>query len=183
MTEPALTPAPNLPAEAVSTHAEAFPFTRQLLSVAGHLETLRTANRRGPLAVLRRLGTDPDYIPPQVFWDIADRYEIARHEEDFWLAIMPLMVRHPHRFDLPSGRALAAAGVSAPRIERWLRLDRNSARREAGRLLSHLGDGGLDWTRFGPLLRFWTEDQRRSLAREFFLSTEYRQRKATGDAK
>lgn len=151
------------------------PFTRQLVGVAGYVEALK----RGPRAMLRRLGANPDHIPPQVFWDIVDRYGIARHEEDFWLAVVPLMVQHPHQFGNPPGRALAGAGVSAARVERWLRLDRAAAFDAASRLLSHLGDGGLDWTRLGPLLRYWNDDQRRGFARDFFLSPGYRQRTAT----
>lgn len=175
MSNPALQ-APHAPnARMAAADDRALSFTRQLLGVADYVKALK----RGPRAVLRRLNADPDRIPPQVFWDVADRYGIQRHEEDFWLAVVPLMVLHPHRSDLPPGRALAAAGVSAARVERWLRLDRDGALREAGRLLSHLGDGGLDWTRLGPLLRYWSDDQRRSFARDFFLSPEYRQRKAT----
>lgn len=163
------------------------PLIRRLWGVAGYVA--RENLPRGPRAQLRRLEADPARIPPQVFWDLVDRYGIERgEEEDFWLQVVPLMVRHPHEPGSLPGAALARAGVSAARVERWLRLDRAGARREAGRLLSHLGDGGLDWpgsrygwnVGFGPLLHDWTAEQRRAFARQFFLSPDYRQRKARG---
>ncbi|HET8656967.1 MAG TPA: type I-E CRISPR-associated protein Cse2/CasB [Longimicrobiaceae bacterium] len=153
-------------------------FRDQVLGISGYVGALR----RGPRAELRRVEADPDHIPPQVFWDIVERYGIRERDESFWLSILPLMVRYPHRFDLSPGRALAAAGVSPARIERWLRLDRDGARRQAGRLLSHLKDGGLDWIRFAYLLRGWSDEQRRGFARDFFLSPEYRKRQAGDDA-
>jgi hypothetical protein len=155
--------------------AEPLSFPRQLRGVAGYVENLP----RGPRAVLRRLSASEERIPPQVFWDIAERYQIQERDEPFWLVVIALIVKHPHEPGLAPGIALARAGVSAARLERWLRLDRPAALRDADRLLSHLGDGGLDWTRFGPLLRFWTEDARRELARHFFRSPEYRQRVST----
>jgi CRISPR type I-E-associated protein CasB/Cse2 len=125
---------------------------------------------------------DSQNIPPQIFWIVVERFGIQEQDEAFWLAILPLMVRHPHRFDLSPGRALAAAGVSAARIERWLRLDIHGARREVKRLLSHLKDGGVDWVSLAYLLRDWSDPQRRGFAREFFLSSEYRQRQTGDDA-
>jgi len=163
------------------------PLLRKLWGIAGYVS--RDTLPRGPRAELRRLSTDPARIPPQVFWSLVDRYEIGRDEEEFWLRVIPLMVLHPHDPKTAPGVALARAGVSPARIERWLRLDRESARREAGRLLSHLGDAGLDWAGqrsgwkvgLGPLMHDWTESQRRDFARQFFLSPEYRKRKTTGD--
>lgn len=154
-------------------------FRDQVLGIAGYVGALR----RGPRAVLRRLDAGDETIPPQVFWDVVERYNIRESDESFWLAVLPLMVRHEHRFDRTPGRALAAASVSAARVERWLRLDAAAAaRREAGRLLSHLKGEGFDWTRFALLLRFWTEDERRRFARDFFLSPEYRQRQTKGES-
>lgn len=162
----------------VSTPTEALGFRDQILGAAGYVSTLQ----RGPRAVLRRMGADSDRIPPQQFWNVVERYGIRSEDEDFWLTVLPLMVRHEHRFDRTPGRALAQAGVSAARIERWLRLDRAGARAEAGRLLSQLKGEGFDWIRFAALLRFWSEDERRRFARDFFLSLEYRQRQTTGDS-
>lgn len=157
--------------------AEPLSFPRQLVGVARYVEKGNLP--RGPRAVLRRLSASEEKIPPQVFWDIAERYQIHERDEPFWLQVIPLMVKHPHEPGLAPGVALARAGVSAPRLERWLRLDRDDALRDAARLISHLGDGGFDWARFGTLLRFWTEDARRDLARQFFRSPEYRQRVST----
>ncbi len=158
-------------------------FRDQVLGVASYVAALRRANRRGPLAVMRRLKTGPHQIPPQVFWDITEKFQIrGRENEDFWLAVLPLMVRYPHGFDRTPGRALAAARVCAARVERWLRLDAAAARREAGRLLSHLKGEGLDWIKLAYLLRDWSDEQRRGFARDFFLSPEYRQRQTKGDS-
>lgn len=142
-------------------------FTRaqQLTGVAGYIKRLRP----GPRAELRRLSPDSAAVPPKVFWDIVDRYRIRESDETYWISVIPLMVRHPHVPTAP-GRALARAKVSAARVERWLRLDRDGARRSAGRVLSQLKQGGLDWVQFGDLLRDWSDDGRRRLARQFFRS-------------
>lgn len=153
-------------------------FSNQVLGISGYVGALR----RGPRAMLRRVDSDVDHIPPRVFWDLVERYDIQERDEPFWLAIVPLVVQHPHRADLSPGRALAAAGVSAARIERWLRLDATGARREASRLLSHLKGEGLNWIKFAFLLRDWNDEQRRGFARDFFLSPEYRKRQAGADA-
>ncbi len=153
-------------------------FRDQVLGIAGYVGALR----RGPRAVLRRLDAGEETIPPQDFWNVVERYNIRESDERFWLAVLPLMVRYPHRFDRTPGRALAAAGVSAARVERWLRLDADGARREAGRLLSHLKGEGLDWIKLAYLLRDWSDEQRRGFARDFFLSPEYRQRQTKGES-
>lgn len=158
---------------------EASSLERQLLGVAGYVANLR----RGPRAALRRLASDPDGVPPQEFWDVVERYDISRYDEPFWLRMIPLMVRHPHA-DISPGRALARAGISAARVERWLRLDAESALAQAARLLSHLGDAGLHWAHFGRLLHAWHHTDhgphlRRKMAREFFLSPEFRARTAS----
>jgi CRISPR type I-E-associated protein CasB/Cse2 len=158
---------------------EVVPLERQLLGVAGYVANLR----RGPRAVLRRLSTDPSAVPPQEFWDVVERYGILQRDENLWLRLIPLMVRHPHA-EVRPGASLARAGVSAARIERWLRQDADGALAEAGRLLSHLGDGGLNWPRLGRLLHDWDRPGhgprlRRDLARDFFLSPEFRARSAS----
>ena len=144
---------------------------RQLLGAAGHV----TALPRGPRAVLRRMCFHADEPPPDVFWRVVDKYELAPASEPFWLAVLPLMVTCPHARTKP-GEALAQAGVSKTRVERWLRLDRERAWREASRLLARV-DGGLDWTEFGQLLFHWGDEGRqRAFARQFFLSPALRER-------
>lgn len=150
---------------------ELTPLGHQLLGVAGHVANLR----RGPRAVLRRLRGHAGSAPPAEFWRVVDKYELRRADEDFWLAVLPLLVECPHAWT-PPGQALARSGVSQTRVERWLRLDRERAWREANRLLARV-DGGLDWTDFGQLLFDWgDEDRQRSFARQFFLSPALRER-------
>lgn len=147
-------------------------------SIAGYVARLP----RGERAELRRLERGADRVPPEVFWRVVDRYAIPPADEEFWLAVLPLLVRHPHAPKHRPGRILARAGVSAARIERWLRLDRVAALREAGRLLSQVDDP-IDWTWFSRLLYHWTEKLRRAFARDFFLSDAYRARLETEPAK
>lgn len=154
-----------------STEVAAEPWTlpRQLVGAAGYVEHLP----RGPRAILRRLRQHPDDVPPDVFWVVVDRYDIAAANEPFWTALLPLMVHHPHRPIRP-GEAMARAGLKPARVERWLRLDhRDRATSEAHRLLSKL-ESGLDWAEFGQLLWYWSDDRRRRLARDFFLSPHLR---------
>lgn len=160
-------------ASATAPPATGYRLTTQVAGIAGYLDELRRANRRGDLAMLRRLGREQGGVPPEVFWRIVDRYEITPGEEAFWLAVLPLMVKYPHRPGAHPGAALSRAGVKSARLERWLRLDRPGALREASRLLSKV-DGPLDWVALAHLLRSWSEDGRRRLARDFFLSPEQR---------
>ncbi len=155
-------------------------FTWRVASVAGWLERLHNSRQRGALAELRRLRLDS--IPGEAFWDVVERFSIPKHEEPFWRAIIPLMVRHPHRRNIKPGRAIEAAGISKPRFERWLRLDRDDAQAAAGRLLSKLGDDGLDWTRLARALHRWDDEDRYSLARDFFLARERRASSQTDGA-
>ncbi len=126
---------------------------------------------RGDRAELRRIGRWEAEIPPEVFWRIVARYNIAPDEEDFWLAIIPLMVHHEHVRGRKPGRALAEAGVSPARVRKWLRLTRVKARAEAGRLFSQVKTG-FDWVKLGFLLLNWKEEDRRTLARGYFLSRD-----------
>lgn len=163
----------------------------RLAGVARHLNRLSEKRQRGRLAELRRLqsrrepseSVRPSELPGEAFWNMVHQFDIPRSEEDFWLAVLPLMVRHPHQHQpklrVPPGRALEAAGISKPRFERWLRLDREGARREAPRLLSKLKDQGLDWVKLGHTLYRWSDDDRYTLARDFFLARERRDRKHT----
>lgn len=128
------------------------------------------ATSRGGRAVLRRM--NPASVPPAQFWRIVDRFDIERHEDAFWHAVIPMMVDHAHGRASP-GAALAESGVSGPRIERWLRLDRTRAQLEARRVFRRC-ERPLDWARLASLLWFWSETERRHLARDFFLSPEQR---------
>lgn len=162
------------------------PFKQQVQKAIEHVAKLRAKNQRGPLAELRKLSPARNRIPPAVFWDVVEECQIRPQGEDLWLTMLPLMVRHPHTPQVKLGQALAGANVSASRVERWLRLDRAAAWREARRLLSHLKGEGFDWTRFAPLLRGWDhpvygERRRRDFAGEFFLSDAYLKRKPQGD--
>lgn len=132
------------------------------------------AMSRGERAELRRMRDDS--IAPEPFWTLVGRYDLPLSQDAFWKSVVPLMVEHPHRKGVPPGRALAAAGVSAPRIERWLRLSKQRARQEARRLLVRL-DEGLDWTKFAPLLFYWSMERKRKFARDYFLSPEHRERR------
>lgn len=146
--------------------------TRQIAGVAARLDQLRHSGQRGPLAELRRLSSRE--IPGDAFWAMVERFDIARGDEAFWLGVLPLMVRHPHQPGARPGKILEAAGISKSRFERWLRLDRAGARREAGRLLSNLKDDGLDWVALGHALHRWNDGDRYRLARDFFLARERR---------
>lgn len=145
-------------------------FAQTALGIAGYVSQLP----RGDRAELRRMN-DLMIAPPEAFWRIVDRYEIAMPEEDFWIHVIPGMVRHPHNGGLPPGRALAEGGVSPARIERWLRHERPKAWKEAGRLLSPLKEG-LNWAQFSSLMRFWSPTDRRRFARDYFLSPAFRKR-------
>lgn len=148
----------------MSEVAAAPTFEQQLARVAGYVGSLP----RGPRAELRRLRQHADEIPPDIFWQVVDKHDLAPSEEDWWLAILPLMVAHEHQPGRRPGHALKQAGVKPARVERWLRYDRDRAIEEAHRLLALL-DSGFDWVRMGKLLRWWTDPQRRELARDFFL--------------
>lgn len=128
------------------------------------------ATTRGERAMLRRLNAAS--VPPSTYWRIADRFELAQHEDSFWLSLVPMMVDHPHGA-LSPGAALAGSGVSGVRLERWLRLDKLRAQREARRLFGRC-EQALDWARLALLLWEWSEAERRRVARDFFLSPEQR---------
>ncbi len=129
--------------------------------------------------MLRRM-LSGDGLPPEPFWGLIAKYDVREYEEPLWRVTIPLMVLHPHRPGVSAGRALAAARTAAPRVERWLRLDRQRAHREAHRLLAKV-DGGFDWVRFGNLLRSWSRATKMSFARDYYLSSEY-QSSQRGDA-
>jgi CRISPR type I-E-associated protein CasB/Cse2 len=162
----------------------------RLAGVAAYLDRLQGMQQRGPLAELRRLQpmgecgeTRPSDLPGETFWALVQRFDIPRGEEPFWLALLPVMVRHRHQRGTKPGRAMEAVGISKARFERWLRLPRESAWREAPRLLSKLKDHGLDWVEFGHALHRWNEEDRYRLARDFFLARERREHTHTEGAR
>lgn len=155
-------------------------FPKVVTGVAGFVEDRSRGggSSRGERAELRRMHAGDGFLP-EPFWRIVDRYDVRPGDEPFWIDVIPLMVVHPHDSELTPGRALARAGVSPGRVERWLRLDAVRARGEARRLLARLTTG-LNWVRFARLLRFWSEAERLSFARDYFLAPEVR-KKAEND--
>ncbi len=132
------------------------------------------ATNRGERAELRRL--DPNVVPPEAYWRLAERFELEAREDHFWLELVPMLVDHPHG-DMEPGGALAASGVTGTRVERWLRFDAQRARREARRLFARC-DRPFDWGHFAALLFLWNDQERRRLARGFFLAPEQRKARA-----
>ncbi len=159
-----------------SRRGKEWTYDQKVLGIAGTVQDRGKGGgmTRGERAELRRMG-DRDLFPPDPFWRVVGSYGIPPSEEPFWRDVIPLMVQHPHNPGVRVGATLAAAGVSATRIERWLRHDAPRARKEARRLLARL-DSGLDWVQFARLLRWWTDSDRRRFARDFFLSAAYRER-------
>jgi hypothetical protein len=152
-------------------------YRARLAKIAAHLNGLRSVTgRRGLLAIFRRMGGVECDIPPEPFWGLMDSFHVPPAEERTWLRLLPLVARYRHDPAIGPGLAFARARVSAPRLERWLRADQETAWSQADRLLARVGDAGVDWVRLGVLLRDWTPELRRSLAREFFRSPEYRSR-------
>ncbi len=157
-------------------------YRARLAKVAAHLNGFRSVTgRRGLLAIFRRMGGCECDIPPEPFWGLMESFHVPSQEEKTWLWLLPLVARYPHDPATGPGLAFARARVSSPRLERWLRADHETAWREADRLLARVGDAGVDWVRLGVLLRYWTPELRRALAREFFRSPEYRSRTTTSD--
>lgn len=155
------------------------PFARTVRGIAGMVKVRNAggAMSRGERAELRRMRRGAPF-PPEPFWRLVERFEIPPTAELFWMDVVPHMINRPHDPDRRPGQALAEAHLSGARLERWLRLEPERARGEAGRLLARL-DGGLNWVTFAGLLWFWTPQHRRELARDFFLSPAYRDREKT----
>lgn len=152
-------------------------YRARLARVAAHLNGFRSVTgRRGALATFRRMGAGECDIPPEPFWGLMESFHVPPQEEETWQWLLPLIARYRHDPAVGPGLAFARARVSAPRLERWLRADGETARREADRLLARVGDAGVDWVRLGVLLRYWSPDLRRALAREFFRSPDFRSR-------
>lgn len=139
---------------------------------------------RGECAELRRMRQEATRIPPEVFWRLVDQFEIQPWDEAFWMSVLPLMVKYPHAPGEKPGHVLERAGVSAARIERWLRLDKVGARREADRLLSATRGkavAGVDWVLFGKVLYYWDEKHRNDFARDFFVTRSRRTAQSTNE--
>lgn len=133
---------------------------------------------RGDRAELRRMRADG--IPPAVFWLLTDG---LGGSDALWMAVLPLMVTHPHESGARPGRVLARNGVKPARVMRWLRRDRESAWQEAGRFLGPARGIPIDWGRFGTLLAAWNDlDARRRFAREYFSEAHKMERTPTTTA-
>lgn len=153
----------------------------RLAEAAGYVENLKRSGNRGRLAELRRLSRSG--VPGDTFWTLVQRFGLQQRDQEFWLAVIPLIVRHPHSRDRRPGRVLEASGLSKARFERWLRLDRDRAIREAGRILSHLRDETIDWVALGHALYRWNEGDRYGLARDFFTARAHRNNTSADGAK
>lgn len=151
-------------------------FAYTVRGIAGTVQdrNLGGSMSRGERAELRRMRAAAVF-PPEPFWTLVERFAIPPAAEPFWMDVVPHMIDRPHDPRRRPGQALAEAQLSGARLERWLRLEAEQARKEAGRILSRL-DGGLNWVTFAGLLWVWTPQERRGLARDFFLSPAYRQR-------
>lgn len=164
---------PERVATANETDEERSPWS-QLASAAGTLHS--DGVTRGERAELRRIRSED--IPPEIYWRLTERLTWPRRRDDFdryWMAVLPLMIRNPHQPGARPGPVLAGAGVKAPRVERWLRRDRDSAWAEAGRLLSITKGAPIDWARFGYLLYAWDDPKvKREFAREYFRAARRR---------
>src|SRR5690554_405432 len=149
-------------------------FSEAVQSLARALQEAEGPGRpglsRGDRAELRRMGTR-GRLPPEVYWRLASKHEMLDRNYTFWSKVVPLMVRYPHSRGVRPGRALAQADVSPGRVERWLRLDREGALREAGRLLSKLKEG-IDWGQLAWLLSSWDDASRLRFAKDFYLAPE-----------
>jgi CRISPR type I-E-associated protein CasB/Cse2 len=148
-------------------------FATECATIATRIAVLAGRRMNGPLAELRRMGTfDAGEPPPEAFWMLVDAAKVTGMErERFWEAVVPMMVGIPHVRGVRAGRALRQAGVSVSRVERWLRLGAEDARRELRKLLRRID--GVDWVRLGRLLWRWDHPEgealRRDFARDFFL--------------
>lgn len=154
--------------------------TRTMRSALGSaiamIDGWRGRSDRGSLAELRRLRDDE--VPPEAFWSLVAATQSPVSQELFWRAILPLMVLVPHRPGVFLGEALQQAGVSAARVERWLRLDRGPALKEARKLLRRLE--AVDWLRLGASLHRWDDPARTEIARHFFRA-QYRAATSTAE--
>jgi CRISPR type I-E-associated protein CasB/Cse2 len=137
---------------------------------------------RGDRAELRRMRSDG--IPPAAYWNLTQGLDPVPPERDdpFWMTVMALMAKHRHEQGARPGRVLAEAGVKGARVERWLRRERTDAWREARRLMSVLGEKGVDWGLLGSLLYRWDDTEyRRRFARDFFRAEPACERARSGD--
>lgn len=140
--------------------------------IVRHLEMLVRQERNGPLAELRRLGRATGGPPPEAFWTLIERAGVASNREQFWEALLPMMVTCPHRRGALAGRVLRDAGVAPSRIERWLRLSAADAPVELRKLVRRVD--AVDWVDLSALLDRWEhpqlgDERRRAFARAFFL--------------
>lgn len=161
---------PDRPAERAGSSDRHAVLRRQLASAAGWIAAAERGRRLGELATLRRMARDPAALPPASFWSVIAQLGSSPHADAFWRSVLPLMVDVPHARGRRPGHACRAAGVSAARVERWLRLDRDAAAMECRRFLQRL-DGGVDWVELGTLLHDWTDAARLRFARDYYVPT------------
>lgn len=142
------------------------PLSERCVRAAIRIAKMAERAERREMAELRRLGRPGHAVPSATAWKFIDRYALES-EQDAWLVMLPLMTRVQHvRGSL--GRAIYDAGISALRLERWLRRDRAGALREARLLLRRMESTGVPWNQTGELLHEWSDGKRKLIARDFF---------------
>jgi hypothetical protein len=154
----------------------------ECVSIAAQIAWLEEKERSGPLAELRRLGRRDDGPPPETFWWLVERAKISGWTEEFWEALVPMMVTCPHRWKQFAGHTLSEAGVAPSRVERWLRMGSSTARVELRKLLRRIDH--VDWVRLSALLYHWDDPNvgprlKRELARDFYLHNSKRPRRSS----
>jgi hypothetical protein len=154
--------------DVTSTEGEHFQNRASIYAVLS--ARLHRPHGQGVRAEVRRVRLHPS-APPAAFWDLLEAAgaAVSDDELDFWLDVLPIMTRYPHRPGRNPAHALARAEVGAERVERWLRRRQKQARAELGRVFSKVMPGTeLDWTRLGGLLRSWHDLDRRRFAADYF---------------
>lgn len=145
-------------------------------AILRYLAVLERTEQTGPLAALRRLDRVQNGPPPEPFWAVVERAHIPVRREQFWLDLLPMMVRCPHRGGDRLGRVLRGTGaepaVAKGHVERWLRLTAPNARVELRRLLRRVDR--VDWYNLVELLDRWDDpgderSRKHAFARDYFL--------------
>lgn len=133
--------------------------------IPGYIQQLRTSGRRGDIAELRRMRVDSAW--PEVFWRIIQRYKVPTNMELFWASLMPVLADAEVDYGRQPGTAMAEAGISKTRFERWCRYDQQTALVELRRILAQV-EGGFNWQALLIILSNWGPKSKRQLAREYF---------------
>lgn len=136
-----------------------------VIATAVHtVERWRARGDRGRLAELRRLqrgGT-----PSEAFWALADAADANGETEQFLRQYLPVVASTKHRAGVRPGRSFQLAGISPARFDRWLRQPQLAAIDESRQLVRRCAS--IDLIRLGIVLRFWRDEDRVQLAREFY---------------